>query len=106
MYRLTAKAKAARIKTQEARQRGRERSRQAHEPPDYPRPLPDKRRTIIVTDHDFGDVTHTITLHRSRRVDQYRVFVDGKPWKVTGWSGALAGLRKSMPRVMSERACR
>ncbi len=67
---------------------------------DYPLTLPDLRREIIVIDHDFGRREHRLALYRTRRVDCYRVEVDGKPWSDSmGWSRILAGLRKALPRV-------
>lgn len=99
MYRVS-KRQAERI---EAMKRGRERARMASEP-DYPLPLPDLRRELIVIDHDFGTVTHHFKFYRTRRIDQFRIEVDGKPWQARmGMARALAGLRKALPRVMSER---
>ncbi len=69
--------------------------------PEYAVDIPDLRRRIIVIDYDSGNaVTHTIDLHRTRRIDQYRAVVDGVEWKKRiGFSGVLAGIRKAMPRV-------
>ena len=68
--------------------------------PDYPADLPDLRREILIIDHDFGRREHRLTLYRTRRVDCYRVEVDGQPWADSmGWSRILAGLRKALPRV-------
>lgn len=66
--------------------------------------LPQHRRTLIVIDHDFGAREHRFELFRTRRVDVYRVEVDGKPWRCCGWSGVLEGLRKALPRVRGERS--
>lgn len=102
-YRKTAKAlKVAAIC---ARMRaGKERKRAESSAPDYPPILPDLRRTIIVIDYDSGaPVHHQIDLHKTNRIDQYRAVVDGKEWKrKIGFSGVLAGIRKSMPRVSSD----
>jgi hypothetical protein len=65
-------------------------------------PLPDKRITITVTRHDTGNETHTFELYKGRRVDMYRVYVDGNPWKHCGLSAVLEGIRKSMPRILAE----
>lgn len=74
--------------------------RMAAPAPDYPADLPDLRREILIIDHDFGRREHRLTLYRTRRVDCYRVEVDGQPWVDSmGWSRILAGLRKAMPRV-------
>lgn len=100
MYRVT-KRQTERI---EAMKRGRERARLGSLKPDYPFGLPELRRELIVIDHDFGTVTHHFKFYRTGRIDQFRVDVDEKPWQQKiGWSRVLAGLRKSMPRVMSER---
>jgi hypothetical protein len=72
--------------------------------PDYPPALPDLRMRIIVERFDAGTVRHVLELRRSRRIDQYAVTVDGKPWRVIGLSGVLDGLRKAMPRMLSSRA--
>lgn len=69
---------------------------------DAPVDLPKLRREIIVIDYDFGRREHRLALYRTRRVDCYRVEVDGRPWADSmGWSRILAGLRKALPRVGS-----
>ena len=96
-YRLTKKAAQTRL---EAMRRGRERARIEGPAPDYPAILPDLRRRIVIEDWDFGHKVHVLELHRTNRVDCYRVVADGVEWKErVGWSKILAGLRKSMPRV-------
>lgn len=96
-YRLTKKAAQTRL---EAMRRGRERARIEGPAPDYPAILPDLRRRIVIEDWDFGHKVHVLELHRTNRVDCYRVVADGVEWKDRiGWSKILAGLRKSMPRV-------
>jgi len=67
-----------------------------------PAPLPDKRITIEITRHDCNNEKHIFELCQGRRIDMYRVFVDGKPWKHCGLSAVLAGIRKSMPRILTE----
>lgn len=90
--RMSAKLSAARA--------AKERLRLDGSAPDYPAELPDLRRTVIVIDHDFGDVEHRLDLYRTNRRDCYRVVADGVEWKMrAGWSRVLAALRKSMPRV-------
>lgn len=80
----------------------KERKRMESEPPDYPHELPDLRRRIIIIDYDFGEVVHVIEMHKTNRIDQYRVVADGKEWKRrAGWSKVLEGLRKSFMRVHS-----
>jgi len=63
--------------------------------PEYPPNLPNLRRKIVITDYDFGEITHTIELYRTGRIDQYRAVADGKPWKSRiGWAEAEEELRK------------
>ena len=101
MYRLTKKAEAQRQKL-EAMRRGRERARMAQPLEERAPELPDLRRRIVVEDFDFGHQVHVLELHRTNRVDCYRVVADGIEWKKRiGWSAILAGLRKSMPRVVA-----
>ena len=101
-YRRTKKYSAER---QRAAQATRAANRLAGPAPDYPRPIPHLRRVVVVIDFDAGEPrTHTFRLYRSRRVDQFRVTVDGQPWKVAGFAGVLEGLRKAMPRRLSDRA--
>jgi len=92
MYRLTKKA--------ENQRRAREALRLSRPAPDYPAVLPDLRRRIVIEDFDFGHKVHVLELHKTSRIDCYRVVADGAEWKRrVGWSQILAGLRKSMPRV-------
>ncbi len=95
--------KTRRSREQLARMKaGRDAARMARPAPDYPPELPDLRRRLIVIDYDFGERIHTLDLHRTNRRDCYRVVADGVEWKARiGWSGILAGLRKSLPRVGS-----
>jgi hypothetical protein len=61
------------------------------EPPYYGPEPPEIRRRIIVEDYDGGETTrHEIVLHRSNRIDCYRVEDDGKmlPGR-KGWSSVL-----------------
>ncbi len=96
-YRLTKKAAQTRL---EAMRRGRERARLDGPAPEYPPTLPELRRRLVVEDFDFGHSVHVLEFFRTDRIDCFRVVVDGKEWKRRiGWSQALAGLRKSMPRV-------
>jgi len=80
---------------------GKARKRMEGAAPDYPKPLPELRRTIIVIDYDNGlHDQHQIDLYRTNRIDQFRAVVDGQEWKKRiGFSAVLAGIRKSMPRV-------
>ncbi len=70
--------------------------------PDYPQQLPELRRSIIVIDHDFGDVEHRIDLYRSNRIDCYKVVIDGQRIHGRmGWSAVLDLARKAFVRVGS-----
>lgn len=63
------------------------------------------RMRITVERLDFGaPQRHVFELHRTRRVDVYRVTIDGQPWRCCGLTAVLEGLRKACPRVMSSRA--
>ena len=98
-YRVTKKAEAQRQKLASMRA-GRAVAMMAEPAPDYPAALPALRRRIIIEDFDFGHRVHVMELHKTDRIDCYRVTVDGEPWKDRiGWSQILAGLRKSLPRV-------
>lgn len=79
---------------------GRGAARMNRPAPDYPVALPDLRRRIVIENFEFGHEVHVLELHRTNRVDCFRVVADGVEWKERiGWSKILAGLRKSMPRV-------
>ncbi len=90
--RMSAKLAAARAAKQRLRLDG--------PMPEYPACLPYLRRTVIVIDHDFGEVEHRLDLYRTNRIDCYRVVADGVEWKKrSGWSTIVAALRRSFPRV-------
>lgn len=79
---------------------GKAAARMERPAPDHPAMLPDLRRRIVIEDFDFGHDVHVMEFYRTNRIDCFRVVVDGKEWKRRiGFSAALAGLRKSMPRV-------
>lgn len=92
--------------TRKARLRRRWRPRPEVPEPDR-RPVPWQppalRRRITIEDFDGAEpVTHVIEMHRTTRIDCYRVTVDGQPWKDRiGWSRILDGLRRALPRLMS-----
>jgi hypothetical protein len=101
-YRRTRKYSAERLRAMQA---GRDRARMVRLAPDYPPELPELRIRITVERFDAGTPTrHVFELRRSRRIDQYRVNVDGQSWRVCGLSGVLEGLRKATPRMLSARA--
>ena len=97
MYRKTKKYAAICEKMRVAK----ERRRMSGAVPEYPPALPDLRRRIIVEDYDCGrTVRHEFVLHKTRRIDCYRVVVDGVDWKASvGWSKIIEGLRKAFPRM-------
>ena len=82
--------------------RARERKRLESPMPDYPIILPELRRKIIIIDYDFGEKRYEMDLYKSDRRDCYKVVANGKVWRYRiGWSNILAGIRKSLPRVLS-----
>lgn len=89
---------------QAAMQAGKARARMSGPAPDYPPELPEVRMRITVERLDFGREEHVFELRRTRRVDSYAVYVDGKAWKRCGLSAVLEGIRKACPRVLSTRA--
>jgi len=96
MYRVTKKRRDQLALMREAKAR----KRISTDSPDYGTDMPELRRRIVITDYDHGEVVHTLDLHRTDRIDCYRVVVDGVEWKQRiGWSRILSGIRKSMPRV-------
>ena len=102
MHRRTRKYSAERLRAMKA---GKDAARMDRSAPDYPQPLPELRMRITVERFDTGQCErHEFALLRSCRVDQYRVLVDGQPWRVAGLSAVLEGLRKATPRRLSDRA--
>ena len=90
--RCSAKLAAARASS--------DRARMASDAPDYIPQMPELRRTLTITDHDFGEVQHRIELYLTSRIDCYRVVADGVEWKRrAGWSTVLEAVRKSFLRV-------
>ncbi len=76
---------------------------QEGESPEYPLPLPELRRKIIVEDYDFGTVRHEINLYKENRIDTYRMEVDGRLYAINiGWSRILEIIRKQFLRVRAE----
>lgn len=87
----------------EAMRRGKDAARMARLIEERPPELPQLRRRIVITDFDFGEVTHTIELYRTGRIDCYRAVADGQPWKDRiGWAKVLEAIRKSFIRVGSQ----
>lgn len=77
------------------------RKRIASLPPDYPALFDHSKpvRQLTIANLLTGE-SHTFTLFISpNRIDQFRVEIDGKPWKQQiGWSRIVAAIRKSQPR--------
>lgn len=87
-----------------AMQEGRARARMARDPVPRWEP-PDLRRRLIVEDYDTGTIMRTvIDMHRTSRIDCYRVTVNGiEQAGRPGWSRVLDLLRRAMPRKCSLR---
>jgi hypothetical protein len=101
-YRRTKKYSAERLAAMRA---GKDRACMERPAPDYPPDLPDLRMRITITRYDYGEETHVFELRKSRRVDQFRVTVDGKPLRgQIGLTRILDMLRKATPRAISPRA--
>lgn len=74
------------------------------DPDDRPKDVPNFRRLLLVVDFDYGIKVHLFTMHKTQRIDSYRVRVNFKIWKESiGWARLLEGLRKALPRVRSSR---
>lgn len=96
MYRVTKKRREELARMREAKSA----KRLAGPVPERAPDLPDLRRRVIVEDFDFEHRTHVLEFYKTNRRDCFRVMVDGQLWKPRiGWSKALEGLRKSLPRV-------
>ena len=54
-------------------------------------------RRVTVEDLASGE-THILEFYGTRRLNGWRVTVDGRAWKTCGWSQALAMVRKSCVR--------
>lgn len=50
----------------------------------------------ITVENLMSGRTHILLLHPGPRRDNFRVDLNGKPWRVTGFSGIMAILRKSL----------
>lgn len=100
MHRITSRAKEF-----NNMRKAKERKRLESDAPNYPKEVPKLRKVIIIINFDFGVKINVMKLFRTKRIDQYRVEANGKPWmKSIGLSGIFAGIRKSMPRVLSKSA--
>lgn len=73
----------------------------AEDPSTYPYEPPEIRRRVILEDYDFDRVVrHEFVLHRSNRIDCYRVVIDGHelPQRL-GWAKVMEMARKAFVRV-------
>ena len=106
MYRKPTRKQQERLQRKlDAMRRGRDAARMALPAPRRAPELPALRREVVVTDHDTGSpVSHVMRLYRTRRVDTYRIEIDGEQWRCGGWTAALLALRKAYPRVPSPRS--
>ena len=59
-------------------------------------------RQVVVADLMTGE-RHTLDFYGTARLNCYDVRVDGQPWRVCGWSVAMALVRKSCVRFGRER---
>lgn len=59
-------------------------------------------RQVTVADLLTGE-RHVLDFYGTRRLNRWRVDVDGRAWKTCGWSEALALVRKSCVRFGRER---
>ena len=104
MYRRTRKYQQVREADRQRRARAtRDRNRLEGPAPDYPPELPELRMRITLERFDGAPQRHVFELLKSRRVDMFRVTVDGQPWATCGLSRVLEGLRKATPRVLGPR---
>lgn len=95
MYRETGKARKYRLMREK-----KARDRLESDAPDYPLELPDRRKTIIITNYDFGEEVHKFELFKARCIDQYRVTVNDELWhKEIGMTRIFEGMRKAMPPI-------
>ena len=63
-----------------------------------PPQMPELVRRITIEDF-VGGTKHVFDLNRCGRIDQYRVEVDGRPWRdAVGLAGILSGIRKAWGR--------
>jgi hypothetical protein len=68
--------------------------------PDYPPPLPELRRQVIIRDFDFGERELVVSLYKCPRIDCYMVEIGGEIInKRAGWSTALEIVRKEFSRL-------
>ena len=58
-------------------------------------------RQVTVADFLTGE-RHTLDFYGTTRLNCYGVRVDGAPWRVCGWSKAMALVRKSCVRLGRE----
>ena len=54
--------------------------------------------TLVFTDHLIGK-EYVFTLHGSNRIDQFKINVNGVPWKDCGWTDLMAEIRKKRVKI-------
>ena len=102
-YRETKKYKKQ-CKVLEKMRQGKEKKRLDSPSPDYPVILSEVRKRIVIENFDFGYEKQVMELYKTKRIDCYDVFIEGKLWKKNiGFSRILEFLRKANPRLKSER---
>lgn len=71
------------------------------ESPDYPMPLPDLRRKIIIESYELLDpIKHEILLYTTDRIDCYKMIVDDVVVdERIGWAKVLDKIRKAFVRL-------
>ena len=99
MYRVTKRTQQQRERFAAMGRKSQRVQAENREPRQYWEP-PELRRVITITDYDLGEVTYTMELRRSDRIDCYDCYINGELWKGRiGWSRVTEWLRKSMPRA-------
>jgi hypothetical protein len=71
--------------------------------PDYEDHRPDDMYRVTVENLMTAE-THVLLFHPGPRTDNYRIDVDGRPWRVCGWTGAMARLRRSCVKLLRRAA--
>lgn len=104
-YRKRNRECLARMKMRANQRAAKERKRFEGPAPDYPKILPELRRVVIVIDYDFEPHVEVFGLHKTNRVDCYRMTrKDGTTIADRiGWAKSLEIIRKGFLRVSSAR---
>ncbi len=70
--------------------------------PIYEQPRPAEMYRIMV-DNLMSGVSHALLLHPGPRRDNFRVDLDGRPWRRGSFSSIMETLRKSLVKTKSGR---